>query len=553
MEIDMLKTFYSGRLIFHHLEKTAGQAINDWMCRNLGVGTVTPNLIGTHRNLIQRYGGNYPIISAHIQFDGTGLDPRWRYTTVLRDPVDRLISWIYFVDKDVKPTVDNMELKSGAELFLRSNGEETNQAFLESAENPYVQSFSSVVMRCNASWRRKLEAALLVLAEYDLVGDQADLPKFIDQLAKLLLVTNYTSLRAVNVTSSRPQQDSISAQMLRNIHKLTEYDRELYSEIQRIANRQVRNNRYFPTIQPFNFEFQETPPRAYPNVYWLGAYMRQYLAKDLSTQNGAVVGRALVSNGENGYLCYGPYLNLEAGHYCAVANGLWITRGAVCNISICSNKGAVLHAEETLVDSGGATGAEWSQLVNFKLDDERSGIEFRLMVPNETKIQLNAVTFLNEKIMVTILESEIGLCQTDHNVDKQISVRTIIYPAQMISKIALRVGTTLQTTGQDGFLCYGPYMTLNAGLYRVSLVGSIGPQGLGGAYADVVCQAGKKTIHREPMATTPFNNQAGNIIGKPWTISLEQEVSDLEIRLWVSKQTEINLCGILLQRLVETK
>ncbi len=42
----MVNTFYSGRLIFHHLEKTAGQAVNDWMGRTLGVGTVTPNLIG---------------------------------------------------------------------------------------------------------------------------------------------------------------------------------------------------------------------------------------------------------------------------------------------------------------------------------------------------------------------------------------------------------------------------------------------------------------------------------------------------------------------------
>ncbi|ACK79859.1 hypothetical protein AFE_2968 [Acidithiobacillus ferrooxidans ATCC 23270] len=523
------------------------------MGRTLGVGTVTPNLIGAHRDLIQRYGGHYPVISAHIWFDGTGLDPRYQYVTVLRDPVDRFISWLYFIDKDVELTEDTRELKVGAQLFLRSEGEETNQTFMRSASNPYVNNFSSVVMRCNASWQQKMVAALSVLTDYDLVGFQADLPQFIEQLAKLLHVINYVSLRPVNVTSSRPQRDGISEKMLHAIRKLTEWDLELYSEIQRMANRQAPTIGVSCNIQPFNREFGDWgfKARKSSNVYWLGSYLTHYLAKDLSTRNGSVAGRALVSNGAKGYLCHGPYLDLDPGHYCAVANGVWITRGVTCNADVCSGKGAVLHAEETLVDLG-AKGTEWSLPVDFALDEETTSVEFRLMVPDEHQVQLNTVTIVNEKMVMTILGLEPDSHAANRGVEKQNSGSTLIFPVQMSSKIGLRVGTTLQTTGQEGFLCYGPYMTLSRGIYRVNLMGSIGPQGLAGAYADIVCDAGKKGIHNEPLAITPFNEYVDSTVGKPWMFFLEQDVSDLEIRLWVSNQTEINLCGIVLQQIEET-
>ena len=78
---------YPGRLIFDHLPKTAGQAINAWLVAELGSGCVTPNLIGSHVDLIRKYGGLYSIISAHVHFDdGKGLDPRYQYMTLFREP-----------------------------------------------------------------------------------------------------------------------------------------------------------------------------------------------------------------------------------------------------------------------------------------------------------------------------------------------------------------------------------------------------------------------------------------------------------------------------------
>ncbi len=69
---------FPGRIIFDHLAKTAGQAVNAWLQQELGTGSVTDNLIGSQRELIQGYGGNYSIIGGHFSFDGSGFDPRYQ-------------------------------------------------------------------------------------------------------------------------------------------------------------------------------------------------------------------------------------------------------------------------------------------------------------------------------------------------------------------------------------------------------------------------------------------------------------------------------------------
>lgn len=546
----MTKHYYSGRVIFHHIAKTAGQAAVDWLINNFGAGTVTPNLNGSHRELILRYGGNYPIINAHIGFDGTGLDPRYRYVTILRDPVDRFISWLHFVDKDVPLTKNVKDLKAGAQLFLRSEGEETNLTFLKSADNFCVSNFSSVIMRCNATWQQKLDAALSVITEYDLVGFQEDLPSFIDQIAKLLQLTNYTSLRMINVTSRRPRRDGISTNMLRNIYKLTQWDIEFYNKAKQMAHSYAREKQHVHNIEPFYQEFDDlwdsnvSPQRG----YWRSAYLEHFRAKNVPTKIGIETGSDLVSNGMKGYLCYGPYLSLNPGRYCAVASGTWLTRGANCKADVCSNHGGVVYTQQDLLDSG-IDGANWLLSLEFSLDQEENDIEFRMMVPDRHQVLLSRVTMVNREKIREMLELDVSpLSAKDELKEHRYLEKIIILPEQMVSKIGLRIGPTLETSGRDGFLCYGPYMHLGRGVYSIQLVGSIGPRGLAGAYAEVVCDSGKTTIHSQPLAITPFNEHADRMIGQPWAFSLKKDVSDLEIRLRVSGRSEINLCGIVLQR-----
>ena len=93
---------FAGRVIFDHLPKTAGQAINSWLTKELGGGCVTTNLNGQHEDLIRLYGGEYSIISGHVYFQGNGLDPRYHYMTSLREPLDRVVSWLFLCSEIIK-------------------------------------------------------------------------------------------------------------------------------------------------------------------------------------------------------------------------------------------------------------------------------------------------------------------------------------------------------------------------------------------------------------------------------------------------------------------
>lgn len=88
---------FDGRVIFDHLPKCAGQAVNAWLRACLGSASVTENLIGEHRSLIRAFGGNYPVISGNLDFQKRGMDPRYKYITILRESLDRAISWLYYI------------------------------------------------------------------------------------------------------------------------------------------------------------------------------------------------------------------------------------------------------------------------------------------------------------------------------------------------------------------------------------------------------------------------------------------------------------------------
>src|SRR6266404_4061207 len=116
---------FPGRVIIDHRPKTGGQALAAWLNAKLGSGCVSPNLVGSSYELIKTYGGLYSIISGHVNFIGRGvLDPRYQYITCIRHPVDRALSWLYFVLNDAKIDRYSSHVREAAEIFYRSDGEE---------------------------------------------------------------------------------------------------------------------------------------------------------------------------------------------------------------------------------------------------------------------------------------------------------------------------------------------------------------------------------------------------------------------------------------------
>jgi glycosyltransferase involved in cell wall biosynthesis len=114
------------------------------------------------------------------------------------------------------------------------------------------------------------------------------------------------------------------------------------------------------------------------------------------------------------------------------------------------------------------------------------------------------------------------------------------------TEVGERYGRGMRTTGQSGALVFGPYASLPAGRYHLTMVGTA--KCMGGARMDVVCEkAQRRLLHKEL-------NGIG--VGQ-WQIvvsfTLESPVSDLEFRLWVDEDSELTLEGISISPVAESQ
>jgi hypothetical protein len=221
---------FGGRVLFDHLEKTAGQAINAWLRGELGGGCVTPNMGAEHRAAIAQFGGLYSVIFGHIRFShGESLDPRYDYVTLLREPIDRAASWTYFLANTAQVEgASATKLALGAQRFLQTDGREANAQFLESLRNPYVEHFSRINPGFRYSDAQALLAAQEALDQYRVVGFYEDLPRFTSAVAALLEIAAPVRLLKINPTNERPNVDALPSGVRTRIAQMTALDRSLY-------------------------------------------------------------------------------------------------------------------------------------------------------------------------------------------------------------------------------------------------------------------------------------------------------------------------------------
>ena len=249
---------FGGRVIFDHLPKTAGMAVQAWLAGALGTRCVTANLIGEHRRLIKIYGGEYSVIVAHLSYCGEGLDPRYRYITCLREPLDRAISWLYFVVNHH----DESQLGSPwwqAQRFLITEGAELGRELEKNITNPYVEHFSSIFPEDprsglkNRTDAEKLSAAMSAIERYDVWGLCDEFAAFLNDIAALIGLPAPGQIALVNVTRQRPAVTDISAKLRKRLEELNRLDLEFYRLLRErwYARRSDRPNGAVPGTSPW--------------------------------------------------------------------------------------------------------------------------------------------------------------------------------------------------------------------------------------------------------------------------------------------------------------
>ncbi len=111
--------------------------------------------------------------------------------------------------------------------------------------------------------------------------------------------------------------------------------------------------------------------------------------------------------------------------------------------------------------------------------------------------------------------------------------------SRLQTEVGKRIGNDMVSEGRAGHLIFGPYISLAANHYRVVICGTLGENGLQGARMEVTVNQGNHIIGRSAL-----NEPDDNGILVMLTITLVVPCNDLEIRVWVNDDTDLQISMI---------
>ncbi|MGQ9661511.1 MAG: sulfotransferase family 2 domain-containing protein [Kiritimatiellia bacterium] len=169
------------------------------------------------------------IAGHHVDMLMDSLDSSFTVATLLRDPVERIVSVYYYVRRSPDHRLYQIARATGMNLekFVTSDvcSEASNWCTRHFSRLPH-----SEIARDPA---KALDLALERLtSEYHIVGILEDFPHFVEQLRrKANLVRKFRDMR-LNVTEDRPSLAEIPASTIEKIQELNQLDISLYRAIQ---------------------------------------------------------------------------------------------------------------------------------------------------------------------------------------------------------------------------------------------------------------------------------------------------------------------------------
>ena len=95
----------------------------------------------------------------------------------------------------------------------------------------------------------------------------------------------------------------------------------------------------------------------------------------------------------------------------------------------------------------------------------------------------------------------------------------------------------MQSTQREGYLIYGPYISMPVGNYNITIKGT--SHVISSARMDVAVNGGSVILGESPLGEADSD---GCMISLP--ILLDKECNDLEVRIWVSAESDIKISEI---------
>lgn len=221
------------KLLFDHLRKTGGTSVITVLKRFLGPDNVTW-VYGENAGTVCRRLPQTPALAGHMYFNPSETLPKECYClTILRDPIDRILSAYYFNRNNVPSGASATYAQL---LDLTRYIESSDEIVRDELENLHTNHYYPLSWNGQGSLSDadKLAAAKRSLEQYQLVGVFEDLTDFIDVLCYEQGWPPVLDPPRINVTVRRPKVEDVPSAVRKRLTALNELDIELLQHARKL-------------------------------------------------------------------------------------------------------------------------------------------------------------------------------------------------------------------------------------------------------------------------------------------------------------------------------
>lgn len=520
-------SFFSGRVIYDHLAKTAGQAVNHWLRDQLGNRCVTENLIGDHSELIRNYGGIFPIISGHLFFQSEGLDPKYRYFTVIREPIDRAVSWINYILDSIgnSPLASNLKI---IEQFI------TNPDMIVSKElydalnvNYYINHFYKIIDHREKDPEKQFSLALNAISEFDIIGLYEYLKEFTDEVSNYIGIENPEQLPRINVRRTEKEKKDISAKAIYVIQELNKRDIEFFLRVQEIYHRRKKGKK--PIVQKKSsqiMKYEWDPSRkdfSSGSAFFIEAHLKN---TDTIYQDDIVGIEAVFSIEKEIDL-------LDIGFHIFDSYGRWAFGTNTVKIESIQKqiKPDIYKAHFYFL----AALPIGKYLIGFATRGIHKEYEEELFW-KQNAIEIQVYKRENHDFSgYTNLQTSFLLTKTNR------VMRFLCNHHPICTQVGIISSNSIVSTGQSGFIIHGPYIELDYGNYEAIIWGRIGKKGINSMKIEVTAKCGSLILNQKIVTS---NQCEVDIVEKIEFNVVPNGSSDIETRIWVDDNCDVSFTYI---------
>jgi len=228
-------------VLFDHLPKCGGSSLRAWLSmqypgRKIFImdGNNPRASVREFLSLPEKVRQRYSLIQGHCANEIMHMVPAdWLKITMLREPVDRMVSHYYYVRR--QPGHYPHSQVAGSGMGLK---EYAASGLSEELRNWYTAHFAELTLQeAEARPEESVERALDALStKYDVVGFLEDYDSFVQEVHRRANFWRRPAGKRVNVTRDRPSVDRVDAEALEAIRTANRLDIELYRKLKARAS-----------------------------------------------------------------------------------------------------------------------------------------------------------------------------------------------------------------------------------------------------------------------------------------------------------------------------